>query len=109
MTAFLSDQDVAQRVLEHIANKTTDAGDEVWREPVQNYHCPRRFEDEIHSVLRRYPMPFCPSAALPEAGSYVARTAAGIAGGRAAGTSVGDTAGRGSPLASGPGVGYNGP
>ena len=78
MTAFLSDQDVAQRVLEHIANKTTDAGDEVWREPVQNYRCPKRFEDEIHTVLRRYPMPFCPSAALPEAGSYVARTAAGI-------------------------------
>jgi len=29
-------------------------------------------------VLRRYPIPFCPAAALPEAGSYVARTAAGI-------------------------------
>ena len=78
MTAFLSDQDVAQRVLEHIANKTTDKGDEVWREPVHNYVCPRRFEDEMHTVLRRYPMPFCPSAALPEAGSYVARTAAGV-------------------------------
>jgi phenylpropionate dioxygenase-like ring-hydroxylating dioxygenase large terminal subunit len=78
MAAFLSDQDVAQRVLEHIANQTTDAGDQVWREPVQNYLCPRRFDDEIRTVLRRYPMPFCPSAALPEAGSYVARTAAGI-------------------------------
>jgi len=77
MTAFLSDQDVAQRVLTHIANKTTDSGDEVWREPVQNYLCPRRFEDEIR-ILRRYPTPFCPSAALPVEGSYVARTAAGI-------------------------------
>ncbi|MCB1675341.1 MAG: Rieske 2Fe-2S domain-containing protein [Halioglobus sp.] len=78
MTAFLSDQDVARRVLDHIANKTTDAGEEVWREPVQNYLCPRRFEEELQAVLRRYPTPFCPSAALPEAGSYVARTAAGI-------------------------------
>ena len=66
MTAFLSDQDVAQRVLEHIANKTTDAGDEVWREPVQNYRCPKRFEDEIHTVLRRYPMPFCPPPPCPK-------------------------------------------
>ena len=78
MTAFLSDQDVARRVLDHIANKTTDAGEEVWREPVRNYLCPRRFEEELQTVLRRYPTPFCPSAALPEAGSYVARTAAGI-------------------------------
>ena len=78
MTAFLNDQDVAQRVLDHIANKTTDAGDELWREPVQNYLCPERFEDEVRTVLRRYPVPFCPSAALPQAGSYVARTAAGI-------------------------------
>tara|TARA_R110001599_G_scaffold353688_1_gene595388 strand:- start:74203 stop:75336 length:1134 start_codon:yes stop_codon:yes gene_type:complete len=78
MTAFLSDQDVAQQVLAHIDNKTTDIGETVWREPVQNYRCPRRFEEEIHTVLRRYPMPFCPSAALPENGSYVARTAAGI-------------------------------
>jgi len=78
MTAFLSDRDVAQRVLEHIDNKTTDAGEDIWREPVQNYLCPGRFEKEIRNVMRRYPMPFCPSAALPEAGSYVARTAAGI-------------------------------
>lgn len=78
MTAFLNDQDVAQRVLGHIANKTTDTGESVWREPVQNYLCPTRFDDEIRTVLRRYPIPFCPSSALPEAGSYVARTAAGI-------------------------------
>lgn len=78
MTAFLNDKDVAQRVLDHIANKTTDAGEDLWREPVQHYLCPRRFEDEMQTVLRRYPIPFCPSAALPEAGSYVARTAAGI-------------------------------
>lgn len=78
MAAFLSDQDVAQRVLAHIANQTTDAGDELWREPVQNYLCTDRFEQEIQGVMRRYPLPFCPSAALPEAGSYVARSAAGI-------------------------------
>lgn len=78
MSAFLSDQAVAQRVLAHIDNKTTDTGDAVWREPVQNYRCQKRFEDELNTVLRRYPMPLCPSAALPGPGSYVARTAAGI-------------------------------
>ena len=78
MAAFLSDQHVAQRVLDHIANKTTDAGDDIWCEPVQHYLSAERFTDELQTVLRRYPTPFCPSAALPEAGSYVARTAAGI-------------------------------
>ena len=32
---------------------------------------------EIDRVLRRTPTPFCPSAALPEVGSYIAREAAG--------------------------------
>ena len=33
----MSDTEVAKRVLGHIANKTTDRGDEVWRVPVDNY------------------------------------------------------------------------
>lgn len=78
MKGLLSDQAVAQRVLEHIENKTTDKGDSVWREPVENYRSAARFEAEVTQVLRRYPVPFCPSAALPGEGSYVAREAAGI-------------------------------
>jgi phenylpropionate dioxygenase-like ring-hydroxylating dioxygenase large terminal subunit len=77
MAALLDDQAVAQKVFQHIEHKTTDAGDTVWREPVKNYISKSRFDAEINQVLRRYPMPFCPSAALPENGSYVARDAAG--------------------------------
>lgn len=77
MKPAMDDQSVAQRVLDHIANGTTDLGDEVWREPVANYRSPQRLAAEIESVLRRSPTPFCPSAALPEIGSYVARDAAG--------------------------------
>jgi choline monooxygenase len=78
MAAILNDQDVAERVLQHIENKTTDTGDSIWREPVKNYTSKVRFDTEINQVLRRYPIPFCPSAALPEVGSYVAREAGGI-------------------------------
>ncbi len=74
----MDDQAVAQRVLDHIANGTTDLGQQVWREPVANYRSAERLKTEIESVLRRTPTPFCPSAALPETGSYVAREAAGI-------------------------------
>jgi len=76
MEALLDDRQVTQRVLEHIDNKTTDTGTETWREPVANYRCEQRFAAEI-DVLRRLPIPFCPSAALPDGGSYVARNAAG--------------------------------
>ena len=76
-SSFLSDQAVAARVLGHIREGTTDLGGEVWREPVANYRSPERFGRELERVLRRWPAPFCPSAALPEAGSFVAREAAG--------------------------------
>lgn len=77
MAILMDDQRVAQRILDHIENGTTDLGQDVWREPVQNYRSKERMDAEIVCVLRRSPTPFCPSAALPDAGSYVAREAAG--------------------------------
>ena len=77
MKRAMDDQAVAARVLDHIAHGTTDLGDEVWREPVANYRSASRLTAEIETVMRRSPTPFCPSAALPEVGSYVAREAAG--------------------------------
>lgn len=76
MAAFMDDRAVAERVLRHVKEQTTDVGDEVWREPVENYRSPERFERELR-LLRGTPVPFCPSAALPETGSYLARSAAG--------------------------------
>jgi len=76
MEALLNDRQVVERVLEHIDNKTTDTGTESWREPVANYRSEQRLNAEI-DLLRRLPIPFCPSAALPETGAYVARNAAG--------------------------------
>jgi len=77
MTANLaSEQVIVQRILDHIDRKTTDLADGVWREPVENYTSQTRFDAEITNVLRRMPTPFCPSAALPEVGSFIARDAA---------------------------------
>ena len=77
MTAVMDDQTVAARVLAHIADGTTDRGHEIWREPVENYRSPKRFAAE-RALFRRFPTAFCPSAALPGPGAYVARDAAGI-------------------------------
>ena len=75
-TLLLDETALAERIFEHIDAGTTDLGDTVWREPVSHYLSQERFEAEC-ALIRRYPTPFCPSAALPEQGSYVARMAAG--------------------------------
>ncbi len=77
VAARTDDQSVAQRALDHIDQGSTDTGADVWREPVANYRSESRFAAEL-SLLRRAPVPFCPSAALPQVGAYVAREAAGV-------------------------------
>jgi phenylpropionate dioxygenase-like ring-hydroxylating dioxygenase large terminal subunit len=78
MAALLNDHEITERVLSHIANRSTDAGAELWREPVENYRSQQRFQAEMEKVLRRSFAAFCPSAALAEPGSFIAREAAGI-------------------------------
>ena len=74
---FMDDNAVIERVLAHVRDDMTDEGEEVWREPVENYRSEDRFRREL-AVLRRVPVPLCPSAALREPGDYVARQAAGV-------------------------------
>ncbi|MEP1470134.1 MAG: aromatic ring-hydroxylating dioxygenase subunit alpha [Halieaceae bacterium] len=73
---LLDEQQVIERIFDHIDNGTTDLGDKTWQEPVEHYHSQERFDAEI-DLLRRLPVPFCPSAAVSQAGSYVSRKAAG--------------------------------
>ena len=76
MAGLMSDTEVIQRVLDHATARTTDFGDDVWREPVENYRSQERFDLEME-LFKRLPMVYCPSAALADSGSYVARTLAG--------------------------------
>mgnify|MGYP002623120092 FL=1 len=76
MATLLSDAEVAERVLAHIRDKTTDRSQQVWSEPVTNYRSPDRFAREMQ-LLRSLPVPYFPSAALDKPGAYVARVAAG--------------------------------
>lgn len=77
MRTFMNDQQVIEQILSHVENGTTDEGDEVWREPVDNYRSEQRLRREL-STLRQLPSLFCPSAALRKPGDYVARETAGV-------------------------------
>ena len=65
MSLLLDDAEVIDRIFDHIDGKTTDEGEEIWREPVESYLSQERFDAEI-ALLRRLPVSFCPSASLPE-------------------------------------------
>jgi phenylpropionate dioxygenase-like ring-hydroxylating dioxygenase large terminal subunit len=74
--SFMSDSDVVDRVLGHVAAGTTDRGTEVWREPVDNYRLEDRLTQELN-LFKSVPTAFCPSIALAKPGDYIARNAAG--------------------------------
>ena len=76
-TEYLGDEDLIDRLLQHIEQGTTDLVDDVWREPAESYRSVARFDAELE-LLRRAPAPFCPSAFVAEPGTFVARTVAGI-------------------------------
>ena len=76
-TPYLDPVALVARVLAHAEAGTTDLGPRVGGVPVAHYVDPARLAAELE-LLRRVPVPYCPSAALPDPGSYLARTAAGV-------------------------------
>ncbi|MBT8124768.1 MAG: aromatic ring-hydroxylating dioxygenase subunit alpha [Gammaproteobacteria bacterium] len=76
MKNLLPNDQLIEKILDHIDNKTTDLGTEVLRVPTVNYVNQNRFDAEI-ALIKRSPVPFCPIAMLADKGSYVARKAAG--------------------------------
>lgn len=76
MAQLLDDNALTERIFAHIESGTTDMSEGPWREPVANYLSEARLDAEM-KLLRRMPVPFCPSAALAEPGAYIAREAAG--------------------------------
>ena len=76
-TTLLKDNEVIQRILNHIDNTTTDMGDRTWQEPVDHYRSQERFETELNLIRQEYTV-YGPSAALAEPGAYSARDVYGV-------------------------------
>jgi choline monooxygenase len=70
------DVEIVRRVLAHVDAGTTDEGP-AWREPVENYVDPARFDAELR-LLRTMPSVFVPSVTIPNTGDRVERTAFGV-------------------------------
>jgi len=76
-SCYLDEAGLIARLLEHIDAGTTDQGPVTGRVPVEHYLNPARLDRELE-LLRRLPVPFCPSIALPQPGSHHAREVAGV-------------------------------
>jgi phenylpropionate dioxygenase-like ring-hydroxylating dioxygenase large terminal subunit len=76
-TGYLDDVAVLARVLDHLDAGTMDLGPTVGRVPVAHYLDPVRLDREL-GLMRRQPVPFCPSAVVAGPGSFHARQAAGV-------------------------------
>ena len=74
---LLPSETVVARIRRHIEARTTDIADGTWNEPVENYRSEARFMAEM-AMLRSTAVAFCPSAAVPNPGDYIARDSAGV-------------------------------
>ena len=77
MTQYMSNTQIAEQVLHHVKNATTDQGDTVWREPVENYCSEKRFQNEL-SILKQSLIAICPCASLAKRGDFITQNVAGV-------------------------------
>jgi phenylpropionate dioxygenase-like ring-hydroxylating dioxygenase large terminal subunit len=77
MTQYMSNTQIAEQVLHHVKNATTDQGDKVWREPVENYCSEKRFQNEL-SILKQSLIAICPCASLAKRGDFITQNVAGV-------------------------------
>ncbi|HKY13882.1 MAG TPA: aromatic ring-hydroxylating dioxygenase subunit alpha, partial [Microthrixaceae bacterium] len=62
---------LVRRLLDHIANGTTDLADDVVEVPAEVYTSPQRHEEELEALFLDHPLVLCLSGALPAPNSYL--------------------------------------
>ena len=63
---------LAQRLIAHIENGTTDSADTVKQVPVENYLDPARWHREMDRIFKRLPLLLAFTCEMREAGDYKA-------------------------------------
>jgi len=69
---------LARRLLDHMANGTTDRSAAGHRNPVSSYTSSERLEDELTTVLREHPLLVGLSKRISNVGDYVTEDLAGV-------------------------------
>jgi phenylpropionate dioxygenase-like ring-hydroxylating dioxygenase large terminal subunit len=72
------DRSIARRLLDHIANHTTDMAAEMLEVPLEAYTSDEHYRQELEVLFRDQPLVLCLSGAVPSPGSYLALDIAGV-------------------------------
>lgn len=67
-----------RRIFHYLDTGTTSMTDEIYRNPVSDYTCPRQAARERDTLFRRYPLLLGLSCELPAAGDYVTDDFSGV-------------------------------
>jgi len=70
--------DIAERILAHVENRTTDQTTDVMRVPVANYLDPELHQQEIERIFKRVPLMLALSVELPNVDDYKAMEVIGL-------------------------------
>ena len=69
---------IAERVVGHVQNKTTDQAENILSIPTSDYTCEKRWESEMDKIFKELPLMLALSIEIPNKGDYKAMEVVGI-------------------------------
>ncbi len=69
---------IAERVVGHVQNKTTDQAEDILSIPTSDYTCEKRWESEMDKIFKELPLMLALSIEIPNKGDYKAMEVVGI-------------------------------
>ncbi|MBL7542757.1 MAG: aromatic ring-hydroxylating dioxygenase subunit alpha [Bdellovibrionaceae bacterium] len=71
-------KELTQKTLEHIENKTLELGDRIRTISTESYLSITRYDSEVRYVIKKKPLPFCPSNRLKNRGDFFVSQLSGL-------------------------------
>ena len=69
---------IAERVVGHVQNKTTDQANDILSIPTSDYTCEKRWESEMDKIFKELPLMLALSIEIPNKGDYKSLEVVGI-------------------------------
>ncbi len=70
--------EIAERVVSHVENNTTDQADSILSIPTSDYTCKKRWDSEIEKIFKELPLMLALSIEIPNKGDYKSMEVVGI-------------------------------
>ncbi len=78
MRPSAEERDIIQRILDHAEAGSTDMLPDVMENPVSNYTCPEKLNQEINILFRKFPLILAHGSDLAEPGDFLTHDTTGV-------------------------------